>query len=67
MASLHRVFAELVRVSRHRILISLPNCWTAARKPLVRGRGSIGHAGAFLNLASGQAVPIALPKPEAVR
>ena len=31
------------------------------------GRGSIGHAGAFLNLASGQAVPIALPKPEAVR
>jgi PRTRC genetic system ThiF family protein len=25
------------------------------------GRGSIGHAGAFINLASGQAVPIALP------
>ena len=43
--ALHRVFAELVRVSRHRVLISLPNCWTAARKPLVRGRGSIGHYG----------------------
>ncbi|HEX7854996.1 MAG TPA: PRTRC system ThiF family protein [Sphingobium sp.] len=26
------------------------------------GRGSIGHAGAFLNLASGAAVPIALPR-----
>ena len=25
------------------------------------GRGSIGHAGAFINLASGQALPIALP------
>jgi len=25
------------------------------------GRGSIGHAGAFINLASGHAVPIALP------
>jgi PRTRC genetic system ThiF family protein len=28
------------------------------------GRGSIGHAGAFLNLASGQAVPIPLPSVE---
>ena len=26
------------------------------------GRGSIGHAGAFINLASGQAVPIPLPR-----
>lgn len=26
------------------------------------GRGSIGHAGAFLNLVSGQAVPIPLPR-----
>ncbi len=29
-------------------------------------RGSIGHAGAFVNLASGQAVPIALPRPAEV-
>lgn len=43
--TLHRVFGELVRVSKQRLLISLPNCWTAARKPLVRGRGSIGHYG----------------------
>ena len=27
------------------------------------GRGSIGHAGAFINLASGQVMPIALPRP----
>jgi len=26
------------------------------------GRGSIGHAGAFINLATGQAVPISLPR-----
>jgi sulfur-carrier protein adenylyltransferase/sulfurtransferase len=29
------------------------------------GRGSIGHAGAFINLASGQALPIPLPTPAA--
>lgn len=28
------------------------------------GRGSIGHAGAFINLSSGQAVPIPLPRVE---
>lgn len=31
------------------------------------GRSSIGHAGAFLNLASGQAVPIPLPRNEGHR
>lgn len=29
------------------------------------GRGSIGHAGAFMNLGSGQAMPIPLPNPTA--
>lgn len=29
------------------------------------GRGSIGHAGMFINLATGQSLPIALPKAEA--
>jgi hypothetical protein len=43
--SLHRTFAELVRVSRRYILISLPNCWTAARRPVGRGKGKIGHYG----------------------
>lgn len=27
-------------------------------------RGSIGHAGGFVNLATGQMVPIALPRPK---
>lgn len=43
--NLHFMFGELVRVSRKSILISLPNCWTAARKPLHRGAGAIGHYG----------------------
>lgn len=43
--NLHHVFGELVRVSKKRVLISLPNCWTAARRPLQRGRGQIGHYG----------------------
>lgn len=30
------------------------------------GRGSIGHAGAFINLASGQSLPIPLPRAPAV-
>jgi len=43
--ALHRTFAELVRVSDRYILVSLPNCWTAARRPVSRGKGSIGHYG----------------------
>ena len=43
--NLHQVFGELVRVSRDKLIISLPNCWTAARRPLARGKGGIGHYG----------------------
>ena len=43
--NLHQVFGELVRVTRSKLLVSLPNCWTAARRPLSRGKGSIGHYG----------------------
>jgi SAM-dependent methyltransferase len=43
--NLHHVFGELVRVSRRFILISLPNCWSAARQPVARGKGHIGHYG----------------------
>ncbi|MBL8862118.1 MAG: class I SAM-dependent methyltransferase [Planctomycetes bacterium] len=42
---LHRAFGELVRVTRGELLISLPNCWHSARKPLRTGRGKIGHYG----------------------
>ena len=43
--NLHHTFGELVRVARSRLLVSLPNCWAAARLPLRRGIGSIGHYG----------------------
>ena len=42
---LHRTFDELVRVCGQQLVISLPNCWAAARKPLRTGRGRIGHYG----------------------
>lgn len=43
--NLHHAFGELVRVARRYILISLPNCWTAARRRVRRGTGHIGHYG----------------------
>lgn len=42
---LHHVFDELVRVSRSHIVLSLPNCWRDARRPLERGRGHFAHYG----------------------
>ena len=43
--NLHEVFGEILRVSRKRILISLPNNWNAARRRLERGFGSFKHYG----------------------
>jgi SAM-dependent methyltransferase len=43
--SLHRMFDELVRVSRRWIIVSLPNCWADARQPMDRGRGTFAHYG----------------------
>jgi hypothetical protein len=34
-----------VRVAQRHVLISLPNCWTAARQRVTRGKGKIGHYG----------------------
>ncbi|MBM3840038.1 MAG: methyltransferase domain-containing protein [Verrucomicrobia bacterium] len=45
LENIHRVFDELVRVARRTIVISLPNNWANARRPLARGRGSIGFYG----------------------
>jgi SAM-dependent methyltransferase len=42
---LHHVFDELVRVSREHIVVSLPNCWRDARRPLGLGRGHFAHYG----------------------
>ncbi|MBI4529407.1 MAG: class I SAM-dependent methyltransferase [Deltaproteobacteria bacterium] len=43
--NLHAVFGELVRVSKAYVIVSLPNNWANARRPIRRGRGSIGHYG----------------------
>jgi SAM-dependent methyltransferase len=43
--NLHRVFGELVRVSRRWLVISLPNNWTNARRPIERGTGSFAFYG----------------------
>jgi len=43
--NLHFIFSELVRVSGRYLIISLPNNWTAARRPIARGSGQIGHYG----------------------
>lgn len=42
---LHLVFNELVRVSKRHLVISLPNNWANARRPIERGKGSIAHYG----------------------
>lgn len=47
--NLHFMFSELVRVSKKTVLISLPNCWTAARKRIDRGKGEIGLYGLTAN------------------
>ena len=43
--NLHQVFSELVRVARGSIIVSLPNGWCKARRPIERGRGSISYHG----------------------
>lgn len=43
--NLHAIFDELLRVSRSRVVMSLPNCWALARVPIRRGRGSFSHYG----------------------
>lgn len=43
--NLHRVFAELVRVTRQHLVISLPNNWTNARRAIERGKGAFAFYG----------------------
>ncbi len=42
---LHAMFAELLRVTDRYLLISLPNNWANARRPIERGKGRIAHYG----------------------
>jgi len=43
--NLHMMADELVRVSGKYVIISLPNCWCSARRPIERGKGSFAHYG----------------------
>ena len=43
--NLHFIFDELIRVSKRFIIISLPNCWSDARRPISRGKGRFKHYG----------------------
>lgn len=43
--NLHLMFGELVRVSREYVIVSLPNCWRDARRPIERGHGGFAHYG----------------------
>lgn len=45
LANCHHIFDELVRVARKHVIVSLPNNWTNARRPVARGKGKIGHYG----------------------
>lgn len=41
----HRIFSELFRVAKENVIVSLPNCWCSARRPLERGTGTVAHYG----------------------
>jgi SAM-dependent methyltransferase len=43
--NIHHIFGELIRVTRGCVILSLPNNWANARRPVARGKGSIGHYG----------------------
>lgn len=43
--NLHNTFGELIRVAIKHLIISLPNNWCNARRPIERGSGGIGHYG----------------------
>lgn len=43
--NLHAFARDLFRIAREHIIISLPNCWSVARRALAKGRGSIWHYG----------------------
>lgn len=45
LTTLHHVFDDLLRVARSTVIVSLPNNWANARRPIQRGKGHIGHYG----------------------
>lgn len=47
--NLHFMFSELLRVSKNYVIISLPNNWANARRPIDRGHGGFSHYGLPFN------------------
>jgi len=45
LENIHLMFDELVRIAKNNIIVSLPNCWNALRKPIERGYGEAAHYG----------------------
>jgi len=43
--NLHQIFDELLRVAKHYVILSLPNNWCCARRPIEKGKGSFSHYG----------------------
>lgn len=43
--NLHLMFGEMVRVAQKYLIISLPNNWANARRPIKNGAGAIAHYG----------------------
>jgi hypothetical protein len=43
--NLYEMCDEIFRVAKENIIISLPNCWSQARRSLAKGGGSIWHYG----------------------
>lgn len=45
LENLHHMLSECIRVSTKHIVLSLPNCWRDARRPIERGKGEFAHYG----------------------
>jgi SAM-dependent methyltransferase len=43
--NLHALCSELFRITARHLIISLPNCWSQARRSIAKGSGSIWHYG----------------------
>lgn len=43
--NLHQMCEEIFRIAKETIILSLPNCWSGARRSLAKGSGSIWHYG----------------------
>jgi len=41
----HLLFDEIIRISKKWTILSLPNCWLHARRPIARGKGAFAYYG----------------------